>query len=269
MRVAVSWLGRQRSVVHLLIICLGKSAMDRIATAVRSTDPILKAGLCSLLGSHPSLRIVRDDQDECTVMIVIEDAVTAEIIRAIQQARASSPASRRLTTLVISGTFPAQFLMPAVEAGVVSVLPRNTTATAVVDAVVDVARGAARFTPELQAALITNLDRIRVDILEPNNLTTTGLAEREREVIRLIAQGFDTAEIATVMCYSERTIKNILHGVMSRLHLQNRAQAVAYAIRAGAICLPKQKRTARMHALKCPYDSVSRRVRPLSCTPKA
>jgi DNA-binding NarL/FixJ family response regulator len=55
------------------------------------------------------------------------------------------------------------------------------------------------------------------------------------EVLRLIADGFDTREIASKLSYSERTVKNVLHGITTRLRLRNRAHAVAYALRNGLI----------------------------------
>ncbi|MFI9356773.1 response regulator transcription factor [Streptomyces lydicus] len=72
-------------------------------------------------------------------------------------------------------------------------------------------------------------------MLTPIGLTTTGLVTREVEVIKLLADGLETAAIAQRLNYSERTIKNIIHGAMSRLQLRNRAHAVAYAFRMGAI----------------------------------
>jgi DNA-binding CsgD family transcriptional regulator len=45
----------------------------------------------------------------------------------------------------------------------------------------------------------------------------------------------DTSEIATTLSYSERTVKNALHDVTSRLQLRNRSHAVAYALKQGII----------------------------------
>ena len=61
------------------------------------------------------------------------------------------------------------------------------------------------------------------------------LADREVEVLRLVADGFDTAEIATRLSYSQRTVKTVLHDVTTRLQLRNRSHAVAYALREGLI----------------------------------
>ena len=62
-----------------------------------------------------------------------------------------------------------------------------------------------------------------------------GFTEREIDVLKLVAEGCDTAEIANRLAYSQRTIKNILHDVTTRFNLRNRAHAIAYALRAGVI----------------------------------
>jgi DNA-binding NarL/FixJ family response regulator len=61
------------------------------------------------------------------------------------------------------------------------------------------------------------------------------LDEREREVIKLVADGLGTAEIARRLNYSERTVKNILHHLLTRMNLRNRAHAVAYALENGLL----------------------------------
>jgi DNA-binding NarL/FixJ family response regulator len=61
------------------------------------------------------------------------------------------------------------------------------------------------------------------------------LNNRERDVLALVADGLSTREVAKRLCYSERTIKNILQDVTTRLCLRNRTQAVAVAVRAGWI----------------------------------
>ena len=62
-----------------------------------------------------------------------------------------------------------------------------------------------------------------------------GLRSREIAVLRLVAEGYDTGEIARELCYSERTIKKVLHDMTMRLNLRNRSHAVAYALRGGFI----------------------------------
>jgi DNA-binding NarL/FixJ family response regulator len=73
----------------------------------------------------------------------------------------------------------------------------------------------------------------------PTHLTLVAgvrrLNSRERDVLVLVADGYSTREVAKRLCYSERTIKNILQDITVRLVLRNRTQAVAVAIREGWI----------------------------------
>ena len=61
------------------------------------------------------------------------------------------------------------------------------------------------------------------------------LTEREQQVLALIAQGHPTREVALELCYSERTVKNVLHDVVTKLNARSRSQAVAHAVREGLI----------------------------------
>ena len=61
------------------------------------------------------------------------------------------------------------------------------------------------------------------------------LTDREQQVLSLIADGHPTREVAQQLCYSERTVKNVLHDVVTKLNARSRSQAVAFAVREGLI----------------------------------
>jgi DNA-binding NarL/FixJ family response regulator len=61
------------------------------------------------------------------------------------------------------------------------------------------------------------------------------LTTREQAVLRLIAQGHATREVASELCYSERTIKNVIHDAVTKLDARSRSHAVAHAVRHGLI----------------------------------
>ena len=61
------------------------------------------------------------------------------------------------------------------------------------------------------------------------------LTDREQQVLALIAEGHPTREVAQELCYSERTVKNVLHDVVTKLNARSRSQAVAFAVREGLI----------------------------------
>jgi DNA-binding NarL/FixJ family response regulator len=63
----------------------------------------------------------------------------------------------------------------------------------------------------------------------------SALTTREEAVVRLVAQGHTTAEVAAELSYSERSVKNVIQGVTERLDLRNRCHVVAHAVREGWI----------------------------------
>jgi len=77
-----------------------------------------------------------------------------------------------------------------------------------------------------------------LDGLAPNGYDkqpAARLTDREQQVLSLIAAGHPTREVAQQLCYSERTVKNVLHDVVTKLNARSRSQAVAHAVREGLI----------------------------------
>nr|BFE71212.1 hypothetical protein GCM10020092_045130 [Actinoplanes digitatis] len=72
-------------------------------------------------------------------------------------------------------------------------------------------------------------------VTQTSSLGPAGLNPRERSVLRLLADGMDTRGIAEDLCFSERTVKNVVHDVLTKLNCRTRAQAVAVATREGVI----------------------------------
>jgi DNA-binding NarL/FixJ family response regulator len=207
--------------------------MAPVLTYVHGGDPISVAGVTSHLRVQPEVRVVdKLALDEAAVAIVVCDTVDDDIQRVMHGlSRAGRP---RL--VLVATVLDEAALVAAAEAGVVGLLRRiDATADALVRTVVRAARGEGDVPPDLLGRLLEQVGRLQRQVLSPRGLTLTGLTPRETEVLRLVAEGHDTAEIAETMCYSERTVKNILHDLTTRLQLRNRSHAVAYAMREGLI----------------------------------
>jgi len=101
--------------------------------------------------------------------------------------------------------------------------------------VVHAAAGAGALPPDLLGRLLKQVGYLQRQILEPRGFRVSGLTDREIQVLRLVADGHNTAEIARQLAYSERTIKNVIQDVITRFQLRNRSHAVAYAVRQGFI----------------------------------
>lgn len=122
-----------------------------------------------------------------------------------------------------------EMLADIVEGGVVAILLRQDLQPS---ALVTTVRAALHG----QAALPNKiLHRLLDRAATGERHTGTGLTTRERRVLALLADGSDTKRIAEELCYSERTIKNIVHDLLTKMNCRNRAHAVAQAARQGVI----------------------------------
>lgn len=206
---------------------------DRIPVFVYAADPISQAGLASQLRSRPEILVVDDaDVDRAAVALVSADELdedTARVIRAIQ--RNGCP-----RIVVVVARLDDAGLLAAIQSGACGMLRRSDAVPErLVGAIRAACKGDGTVPPDLLGRLLDQVGRLQRQVLAPRGLTLSGLSEREVDVLRLVAEGFDTAEIAHKLSYSERTVKNVIHDVTTRLQLRNRSHAVAYAVRQGLI----------------------------------
>ncbi|MEA3075878.1 MAG: hypothetical protein QOF60_786 [Actinomycetota bacterium] len=205
---------------------------ERITVYVYGHDPISQAGLVSQLKARPEIHVLDDDIDRAAVAVVVVDEVddeTTRVVRAIQ--RNGIP-----RVLLVVTRLDDAGMLGGVEAGACGLLRRSeSNPERLVAAIQSAATGDGSVPADLLGRLLEHVSRLQRQVLSPRGLTLSGLSEREIEVLRLVADGMDTSEIAGSLAYSERTIKNIIHDVTARLNLRNRSHAVAYAVRQGLI----------------------------------
>lgn len=205
--------------------------MERIPTRVHAHDPVSQAGVASQLRPRPEILLRESGDDDVTVTVVVADIVdepTVQTLRCLQRGRGNA-------VLVVTEIDDAS-LASAVEAGIVGLVRRGeATPERLAHAVCGAARGEGTVPPDLLGRLLAQVGKVQRQVLSPRGMTLTGLSRREIDILRLVADGHDTMEIASLLAYSERTVKNALHDVTSRLQLRNRSHAVAYALKQGLI----------------------------------
>ena len=189
--------------------------------------------MVSQLRPRPEVLLLDESEaDQAVVSVVVSDGIDEPTLRTLRALRSRN---RSALVLVVTQADDAG-LVAAVEQGVAGIVRRSeASADRLVAVIRAAAAGEGAVPPDLLGRLLQQVGALQREVLGPRGLTFSGLAEREVEVLRLVAEGFDTAEIAAKLSYSQRTIKNILHDVTNRLHLRNRCHAVAYALRNGLI----------------------------------
>jgi DNA-binding NarL/FixJ family response regulator len=176
--------------------------------------PFLMAGESAHFSPQPDL--TRTD-------IPVFELDQAGLPNALRLARDSS-----LLLVAIANDVEDDLLVEAIEAGVTGALLRSDANP---NTFIHTLRSAAAGNGSLPTAVLSRLlSRPRSGMRGAGELT-----DRELGVLRLLSKGESTRQIAEDLCYSEKTVKNIVHDVLVRMNCRNRAQAVALATRRGLI----------------------------------
>ncbi|OEV06457.1 LuxR family transcriptional regulator [Streptomyces nanshensis] len=205
-----------------------------VPVAVHAPDPISREGALSQLRRHPSIEL-REEPGPGTVALLVDDVLDRGALTRLRRVVRGEGAR----AVLVVGRLREEEFRHVVACGVGAVVWRHeATQRSLVEAVLATARGDGHLPSDLLGRLIRQMGtpspRTGATGVRPGS-AAPALGPREVDVLRLIAEGFGTAEIAADLSYSERTVKNVVHRLTTRLHLRNRAHAVAYAMREGYI----------------------------------
>lgn len=199
---------------------------------VIASDPITAEGTVAYLRSWPGIMpLAPADLHMASVILVLADRVTEETL-VLMRRIATRTARRDIRFVLVCDGRVASRLVRVSSIGLISLISRQgCDHQQIIRAIHKVAE------QQLDLPAVTPSEMVRHVHLDGEGPATAParLQSREIEVLRLIADGLDTVEIARRLSYSERTIKNIIHGLITRLGLRNRPHAVAYALRSGLL----------------------------------
>ncbi|MFG1924706.1 response regulator transcription factor [Cryptosporangium sp. NPDC048952] len=208
-----------------------ESDRSRIPVTIHCDDPLTRAGLLSHLRTDPLVEPFDAAARPGVGAVGGVAVVLAERVDDLGAARLRRIALNKRVVLVVERLREPE-LLRALETGVTAIVLRHeATPERLAAAVRSAARGDRDLPSDLLGQLVDVVNRMR---REP--ATGTGAhppTERELEVLRLLAEGWETRAIAEKLAYSERTVKNVLQGLNARFQLRNRTHAVAYALREG------------------------------------
>lgn len=203
---------------------------------------LVREGIKALLAGQKDLEVVGEaaDGNEAIGMArkLRPDVILMDLhmpmyngIEATRLIRAEWP---EIKIIILTDNENDHHLFEAIRQGVHGYLLKSAEPAELVAAVHGVARGEASISPALARKIINNLalgvQAVAGDMLPANKLTA-----RESEVLRMVAKGLTNREIAQELFISENTVKNHLRNIMNKLHCRNRAQAIAFGLRAGIV----------------------------------
>ncbi len=135
--------------------------------------------------------------------------------------------------LVLTVSTTNDDVLDAIAAGASGYLLKDADADEIVNAVRTASTGSSPLSPTIAGAVVRRVREQSSNIEQPEDLLA--LSEREREILRLVAQGRDNTEIARELYLSPSTVKNHVSSILDKLGVDSRVQAAVRAARAGIV----------------------------------
>lgn len=209
---------------------------ENIRVLIADDHPLIREGLRGLLAAEPDLELVGEAADGSEAVEKTDqlrpDVILLDLlmpvksgIEAIIEIKEKDPGAR---ILVLTSFADDEQVFPALRAGALGYLLKDSSPQDLLRAIRSVYRGESSLHPAIARRLVLQFSQPAVDSSPENPLT-----QREVEVLKLVAEGLSNQNIADELVVSERTVGKHVGNILEKLHLANRTQAALYALREG------------------------------------
>jgi DNA-binding NarL/FixJ family response regulator len=211
--------------------------MERVRVLIADDHPMFRFGMRTRLSAEPDLEVVGEARSgEQAVSLTAElapDVVLMDLnmpgLNGIEATRAIREAHPDVAVLIVT-MFDDDSVFAAMRVGARGYLLKGAEAEETVRAVRAVANGEAIFSPSVAKRLMSFF-------AAPRRLSSqavfAGLTDRERDVLALIAKGYDNPAIAERLVLSSKTVRNYVSSIFAKLQVADRADAIARARHVG------------------------------------
>jgi NarL family two-component system response regulator LiaR len=211
-----------------------------IRVLITDDHSIVRKGIRALLATEPDIEVVGEAGDGAEAAaqaqalhpdVILMDLVMPKVdgIEATRRILAQQPEMR---ILVLTSFAADDKVFPAIKAGALGYLLKDSGPDELVQAIHQVHRGEPSLEPSIARKVLLELSQ------PPKTpLTAEPLTEREVDVLRLVAQGRSNRDIAEELVITEMTVRTHVSNILGKLHLASRTQAALYALREGLASL--------------------------------
>jgi DNA-binding NarL/FixJ family response regulator len=219
----------------------GGKGLDELRVLVVDDHDLFRTGLRNLL-EEEGVNVVGEAENGETAIRLAADLAPDVVIMDLNMPGAGGvETTRRLASLaplsrvvVLTISVDDDDVMNAVMAGACGYLLKDSSIQELIAGIRAASEGESLISPQIAAKV---LQRLRAQSKDADAAATirAELSDRELQVLKLIANGNDNAQIASELFISPKTVKNHISNILMKLQIENRIQAAVYAVRSGIV----------------------------------
>jgi two-component system response regulator NreC len=214
---------------------------ERIRVLLADDHGVLRAGLRALLSAQEDMEVIGEAADGLQAVELAErlqpDVLVMDItmpnLDGLGALRRIAEMGLPVRVLILTVHAEARYLLPVLQAGGSGYVLKSGADTDLIAAIRAVHGGNAFLYPDHAQLLLEDYQRRVSEGSEPD--VGDRLSDRERDVLRLTAQGFSSSEIAGQLYLSPKTVDTYRQRLMEKLNLHHRSELVNYALRHGLL----------------------------------
>lgn len=217
--------------------------MDKVTIYLVDDHAVLRDGLKVILGAVPGYQVVGEAGDGRTALdeierikprVVILD-ISLPVMTGIDVARQLKKYHPEIKIIILSQHGNEEYVNKLLGFGVEGYLFKESASQYLVRAIDEVSHGNIHLDPNITKMLVDGMTGARPASPETREGILPALSEREKEVIKLVAEGYTGKEIGAMLRISEQTVKVHRANIMRKIKADSTADLVRYAVREGLI----------------------------------
>ena len=202
---------------------------------------LFRKGIARLIDSQPDFEVIAEAEDGCQAVRFAKRFKPDLILMDVHMPECDGLEATRLIVddwpeaqiVMLTVSDEDQDLFTAIRNGAIGYLVKKIEPQDLFARLRGVTQGEAPISRVMAGRILREFARVGTEVPPPDS--TRSLTPREREVLQLVSKGLTNKEIGAQLHIAENTVKNHLRNILEKLHLQNRAQAAAYAVREGLV----------------------------------
>jgi len=217
-----------------------KSPGEKIKVLIVDDHQVVRQGLRTFLELQDDIVVVGEAGDGLQAVEMVQqhqpDVVLMDLVMprldGIAATRQVKSLAADVKVIALTSFTEDEKVFPAIQAGASGYLLKDVSPDELVEAIRAAYQGEARLHPEITRKL---MEQVSHQTQPTRETQVDDITDRERDVVRLVAQGRSNHDIALDLVISEKTVKTHISNILSKLHLQDRTQLAIYAIKKGLV----------------------------------